>query len=306
MSASSTPSLRSLKAFHAVVTLGSVAAAADQLSVTQPAISHLLRALEAATGLKLFQKSGRQLQLSEDGRLYFEEISNGLHVLQELENSAEAIRSARVGHVRLVCQPVAADYFLPGFIAEFSHRHPDIQITLEVAERHRALPLLEAGIVDLALIAGPTPKQFVVKGLIRSEATCIIPSDWESKLPRNAVFADLHGYPAIALCSDSPFRQMLERKIDYDEGQPVARIQVRTQSTAAGLVKKGVGLAIVDRWVVETNHDGLQEIRITPPIKWDHSILCSNRNTPSTAAAILIADLLEYAARRALSETESE
>jgi len=295
MKTAASPSLRCLKAFHAVVTLGSVSAAADQLSVTQPAISHLLRTLEATTGLKLFQKSGRQLQLSEDGRLYFEEIANGLHVLQELENSADAIRSARLGHVRLVCQPVAADHFIPGFLAAFANRHPDIQITLEVAERHRALPLLESGAVDLGLIAGPIPDQFQSLGAIRSEATCIIPAAWAEELPASASVDYLLERPFIALCSDSPFRQMLERTMEHGSRIPSARIQVRTQSAAAALVRRGAGYAIVDKWVADANNEGLSEIRLSPDLGWEHAAIARRRSSLSTAATTFVEELLSEA-----------
>ena len=93
--------IRALEAFHAVVTLGSVAAAADHLSVTQPAVSHMLKSLAEATQLTLFRKLGRRLVLTEDGQIFFDDVSSALAVLSGLKASAQSIRSAKSGNVRL-------------------------------------------------------------------------------------------------------------------------------------------------------------------------------------------------------------
>lgn len=296
----SNPSMRSLEAFYAVVTLGSLAAAAEHLFVTQPAVSHLLRALEKSTGLVLFMKHGRRLELSEDGKLFFNEVANGIHVLGELRNSAEAIRSAKRGHIRIVAIPVAADHLLPEFLGAFSERNPGVRITLEVAEKHRALIMLESGAVELALVAQNSSPNFRTHCELKSHAVLIAPQDWK---PTNGAavnagsgkrdaggmpkirLAAIGDEPFVALNTGSPFRQLLDSYMQSSGLSLSIRVQTRTQSTLAALVATGAGVGLIDEIVAHKLAPSVNIYRTDADLAWTFQLLSRSGGTLSTAAA---------------------
>jgi LysR family transcriptional regulator, glycine cleavage system transcriptional activator len=133
---SRTPPLPALKAFAALVQCGTVAAAAETLSLTQGAVGHQIRALEAFVGQALVTRDGRRMQLTEAGRIY------GYQVRQALDDIAEATerlshRSERVsvqdGHVRLAVLPSLAQGWLLPRLGRFRRMHPGIRLTLEAS-----------------------------------------------------------------------------------------------------------------------------------------------------------------------------
>lgn len=149
-----TPPLPALKAFSALVECGSVAAAAELLSLTQGAVNHQIRALEEFVGQPLVTRRGRRMQLTEPGRVY------GYQVRQALDDIAEATgrltqrperMSDHEGHVRLAVLPSFAQGWLLPRLTRFRRLHPGIRLTLEAS---MSLAELGRGKVEAAIRFG--------------------------------------------------------------------------------------------------------------------------------------------------------
>ncbi len=277
-------SLRAIHAFHAVVTLGSVAAAAEQLNVTQPAISHLLKSLEAWTNLTLFRKIGRRLELTEDGQVFFGDVASALPIISNLQESAEAIRNAKRGHVRIVAIPVVSEYLLPAMLGRFMRDNPYVEITLEVADTHRALTLLEAGTVDLALVSGVRDKTHMVHADLSTRSVLIVPTDWRAGSAFPVELTSIRSEPFIALNTGSPFRYALDQHLARANLSIKIRAQVRTQSAIAGLVASGVGIGIVDQIVAARPIEGIRALAFEPALRWSFNLVSRRSGTLSTSA----------------------
>jgi LysR family glycine cleavage system transcriptional activator len=117
-----------LRAFEAVIRLGSVRAAADELFVTQSAVSHLLRQLEKTLGVSLFESGGRRLRPTEAGERLALGLRDGfLRIHAAVEHVSSHRRSRRIN---LACMPsVAIRWLVPKMIA-FRQLHPDIHMRL--------------------------------------------------------------------------------------------------------------------------------------------------------------------------------
>jgi DNA-binding transcriptional LysR family regulator len=281
---SQSPSIRALEAFHAVVTLGSTAAAAEQLSITQPAITHLIRSLEDGTGLKLFRKQGRRLVLTGDGELYFEEVNRGLGALSVLKDSAAAIRSANQGHVRIVTVPMVADYLLGKAIATFREANPGLRISIEVTSQHSALVMLEARRADLAFLPEVPPEAYRNLGEMRSRAALIVPAAEAESANKSSALDILRKRDLITLNSGSPFRYAVDKYL-REAGIPVqAGIEVATQSLIAQLVSLGSGVAIVDCEVARHHSHNVGVVELDPPLDWRVSLIARCNGRLSTAA----------------------
>ena len=151
---SRTPPLPALKAFAALVECGSVAAAAEALSLTQGAVGHQIRALEDFVGQSLMSRQGRRMHLTEAGRIY------GYQVRQALDDIAEATErltqgaeraTEQTGHVRLAVLPSFAQGWLLPRLARFRRLHPGIRLTLEAS---MSLVELGRGKVEAAIRFG--------------------------------------------------------------------------------------------------------------------------------------------------------
>ena len=102
---------RQIEAFRAAVALGSVTEAASALSVTQPAVSRLLADLEAELGFALFERIGRGVRATRQGRLLYEEVERSYIGLQAVRKRAALIRRGRAGSLRIAVMPAFAEAF---------------------------------------------------------------------------------------------------------------------------------------------------------------------------------------------------
>jgi DNA-binding transcriptional LysR family regulator len=141
-----------LRVLVAVARHGSVTAAARELNYAQPSVSHHLARLEAETGVKLIQRAGRGIRLTEAGRLLADRAAEVLGRLDAAENELAAQAGLRAGRVRLAAFPSALGTIVPAAAAMLRAEHPHMDLRLTEAEPPEALRMLRAGYVDVALV----------------------------------------------------------------------------------------------------------------------------------------------------------
>jgi DNA-binding transcriptional LysR family regulator len=147
-----------LTTFGAVAELGSVRAAAQQLSVTESAVSAALAALQRQLGTALLERVGRGVRLTPAGVSYARYAHRILGLLEQ--GALAAIAEAEPGHgtLRVAAVTSAGEFLLPPLLASFRAQHPDVGLDLEVAPRDRVWELLRRHAVDLA-VAGRPPSE---------------------------------------------------------------------------------------------------------------------------------------------------
>ena len=122
------PSIPALLAFEAVARLGSATAAAQDLSVTQSAISRQLKTLEEQIGAQLLARQGRTLVLTPAGRSYVEQVRDVLNRLGSASVAAGA--NAEGGPLNLAILPAFGMHWLAPRLADFAHAHPQVTVNL--------------------------------------------------------------------------------------------------------------------------------------------------------------------------------
>jgi DNA-binding transcriptional LysR family regulator len=141
-----------LRVLVAVARYGSVTAAARALNYAQPSVSHHLARLEAETGIKLIQRAGRGIRLTDAGRLLAERAAEVIGRLDAAENELAAYTGLRAGRLRLAAFPSALGTIVPAAAAMLRGKQPSIDLRLTEAEPPEALRMLRAGYVDVALV----------------------------------------------------------------------------------------------------------------------------------------------------------
>jgi DNA-binding transcriptional LysR family regulator len=141
-----------LRVLVAVARYGSVTAAARALNYAQPSVSHHLARLEAETGIKLIQRAGRGIRLTDAGRLLAERAAEVIGRLDAAENELAAYTGLRAGRLRLAAFPSALGTIVPAAAAKLRGHQPTVDLRLTEAEPPEALRMLRAGYVDVALV----------------------------------------------------------------------------------------------------------------------------------------------------------
>jgi DNA-binding transcriptional LysR family regulator len=141
-----------LRVLVAVARYGSVTAAARALNYAQPSVSHHLARLEAETGIKLIQRAGRGIRLTDAGRLLAERAAEVIGRLDAAENELAAYTGLRAGRLRLAAFASALGTIVPAAAAMLRGHQPGVDLRLTQAEPPEALRMLRAGYVDVALV----------------------------------------------------------------------------------------------------------------------------------------------------------
>lgn len=147
-------SFRQLAAFHAVARLGSVSLAADEMHLTQPAVSIQIGALEESAGAPLLQRSGRGIRLTEAGELLAGYAGRILDLWREAGEEMATLQGVFSGTLR-VGAVTTAEYLLPPILVNFAHEHPKVKVKLQVGNRDEIVRLLTGQEIDVAVMGRP-------------------------------------------------------------------------------------------------------------------------------------------------------
>ena len=170
--------LNQLRSFLAVADSGSVRAAAEELVVTQAAVSASITALQKSLGVALVTPDGRGLRLTDAGAAYARYARRILGLLDEAGRAAAAAADPERGELRIAAVTTAAEQIVPAILGGFRRRHPQTGVRLEAGNRDRVRSLLDRHQVDLVLGGRPEPGwDVVVHGVRRHELVVVAAPD---------------------------------------------------------------------------------------------------------------------------------
>src|SRR5918992_1494857 len=141
--------VKRMRVLREVATERSFSAAAEKLGYTQSAVSQQIAALEREAGAVLIERNPRGIRLTDAGEALVRHTEGILARLSDAEEELEAIAGLRGGRLRLGSFPTAGATLMPQAIAEFSARHPGVELSLVEADPPESLPRLRAGELDL-------------------------------------------------------------------------------------------------------------------------------------------------------------
>jgi DNA-binding transcriptional LysR family regulator len=237
-------SLRHMKAFMALATLRNFTRAAESCSLTQSAFSALVSNLENDLGVKLFARNTRNVDLTAEGQVFLEIVSQ---LLPETERALEQMKDyvqLRKGRVNLAALPSIASSILPPLIARFGREFPGIEVAVRDVASTVCVEMVRNRQVDFALGAAVAPHADLTIETLATDTFWFICLDRHRLAGRKRLaVADVIEEPVIGFEPNSSVRQHLDAAI-YPR-QWVRSHQVNSLSTAAGFVAAGLGVTIV-------------------------------------------------------------
>lgn len=165
-----------LQNFLAIIEYGSARAAAEHLSVTESAVSASLAALHREVGTALLERSGRGLRLTEAGAVFARYARQILGLIDEGIAATRSGEAAERGRIRLGAVATAGEYLVPGLLASFRQRHPQVEVTLLVGVRDRVFTLLGDHQLDVVIGGRPLPGHGLVTRATRANSLIVVSS----------------------------------------------------------------------------------------------------------------------------------
>ena len=253
--------MRQLKVFLAVTSHLSYTKAADELHLTQPAVSMQIKQLEDTLGLPLFEQLGKRIHITAAGQ---EMLHYSRAILRQLEEIGEVftqLRGLEGGTLRLSA-PSTANQFVAGFLAEFNRRYPLINYNFKIANRKGLLEQLDNNDSDLVIMGKPPETaELISERFMDNPLVLIAPPDHPLTKRKNIRLSEIMVNKFVVREPDSGTRIAMERffrehSITLQFTMEMASNEAVKQAVAAGL---GLGLASVHTLEMELN---LKRLRI--------------------------------------------
>ncbi len=269
---------------------GSASAAAETLYITQPAVSRLLSDLEESIGFSLFERQGRGLVPTADGKRLYQTVERVYLGLGLVEEVASSIREGELGKLRVGALPVYAGGLLAEQAGKFIAANPGIRIELESADRDDLLSGLQNGRFDLVVSTLPVDNNWYKEiKLGRREAVCILPPNHVLSKNDRIELNKLNKYGFVGLSGANPFRQVINQMVKMAGGTLHEVAAARTQRAVGIMVGAHAGISIVDPDVCQYLDPTLVTSRpLEPPIKWEFGMIYPAKITLSIAATKFI------------------
>ncbi|MFO8151966.1 LysR family transcriptional regulator [Thioalkalivibrio sp.] len=239
--------LRQLQVFEAVARLGSFSRAAEEIHVTQPAVSKQIRQLQQEVGLPLLEQIGRQVCLTDAGRELLATCSDWLDTWNRFEQSIADLKGLKQGRLRIAVV-TTAKYFMPRVLGPFCDRYPGIEVALEVINRNRLLERLGHNADDLYVMGVP-PEGWEIESqpLLENNLVVVAPRTHRFVGRRRIPFTQLADETFIAREEGSGTRITVERVFAEKGIHFKVRMELGSNEAIKQAIAGGLGLAVLSQ-----------------------------------------------------------
>ncbi len=246
---------RRLQVFHTVADVLSFTKAAEQLHMTQPAVTFQVRQLEEHFSARLFDRTHNRISLTEAGRLVDDYARRILELYSEMERAVGEMTGDVSGHVVVGASTTIAEYLLPSLLGEFSARFPELNISLKVSNTDGVVDMVDRNTIDLGIVEAPVESGNLEIEVCRmDELVVIVPPDHPLTAHYSVSPVQLQDYPFVSREEGSGTREVFH---DYlrDHGVHIERINttldLASPEAIKGAVEAGIGISVVSRTILD-------------------------------------------------------
>lgn len=255
-------SLRSLLIFRTVAETGSFTKAAQELYITQSAVSHTIRELEEVTGMVLFDRLSRRIELTANGRMLLHESAGLLAASEQLEKRIADPQAQ--APIQIVSSITIACFWLPDILGKLEKLLPGVKICVNVVSAAEALLILQKGGAELAFVEGARPQPPFSSRCFAEYSLKIVcrPGYWDTK--KTMALNDFCREKLLLREPQSAIRNTLDSQL-FLRGYTVSPTWQSVNSTALlEAARAGLGIAVLPEDLVneELRSGALEEIRV--------------------------------------------
>ena len=258
------------RVFYMVAKCGSLTRAAEELYISQPAVSQSIKQLENQLGVSLFNRTHRGMELSaQGGKVIFYKIEEALGLFNEAELMLSQINSSATGTIRIGASDTIFEHVLADKIVEFRREYPAVKIELISDYSPQALERLKAGEIDVAFVNLPmqVDDALILYGNFKPLTDVFIVGDkYASLAEKPLALTELKKYPLVTLGKDTVATKSLNAFLSSVGIDLSPSIEVGSFELMKRLVSKGMGIGIMPKEYAEKElAEGALKILETEP-----------------------------------------
>ena len=259
------------KVFYTVAKCGSLTKAAEELYISQPAVSQAIKQLESQLGGKLFNRTHKGMQLSETGgKQIFSKIEQALKLFEEAESTYSEIKDTATGVVRICASDTVSTHLLIPFVKKYHEKYPNVNLILQNGTSSETIEYLKNKKGDIGFVNLPIDDTNInLQSAVTQLHDTFVASDKFSELFNKEVdLKTLQDYPLLMLELSTATRQAI---VSFAHSQGVhlhPEIELASLELMTELAKNGIGIACIPREFVkkELENGSLKEIKTSPAL----------------------------------------
>jgi LysR family hydrogen peroxide-inducible transcriptional activator len=295
------PELRHLRCFVAAAETGSLRAAARRLDLAQPTITEHIQKLEALLGFAVFDRVGRSIVLTEQGRLL---LPRAQQAVRTVETVAEGIREsidAGVGRLTVGAIPTMSPYLLPPVLSRLRHEYPNCEIVVFEDLTEVLLDRLDDHTIEAAVLSPPIDHPRIACETLGAERMLVIaPENANLHDAGEVTLGQLRTLPRISLSEMHCLGSQIESFCGRRDLNRQVSCNATQLDTVFELVRLGLGVSLVPAMAVR-NHkaEGLRSIPLKRDAPRRYIGLATKNGRTTSLLADRFAALLELEVRQA-------
>jgi molybdate transport repressor ModE-like protein len=272
-----------LHLFTAVLAHGSITAAATAVNLSLAAASARLKALEAATGTRLLERSKAGAVPNDAGRALARHAHRVLAELESLHVDMASFGHGLRGTLRLLCNTAAMSEALPRRIGAFLSTTPNLDVDVQELPSEAVVDALRRGTADLGIVADHVDTSgLIVQAWLDDRLVVLLPGRWAFGRRRSVAYGELLDHPLVGLPRDSGLSRFLAAQASRSGRVPHHRVRLGGFDAVAQLVAAGAGAAVMpERAATRFRDPHTRVLRLSDPWAQRQLLICM---TPQGAA----------------------
>jgi DNA-binding transcriptional LysR family regulator len=283
---------RQLEIFHAVMRSGTITGAASFLGISQPAVSKAMRAIEQSLGFKLLRPIKGRLYPTPEAQRLLPDADRIMSELSAFERLTGEVKTGGTSLVRVVASSSSATALLPAAAATFQKANPAVRISSHLLPAREVAEAVAAGEADFGLTLSPVQLPGLTVRTLGAAKMVFIAPLGHPLLERETITpSDLGPHPLISFGRETHFGQLLDQAFESAGERRQIGLQVTMSLVAACYVQRGLGVALVDSFALNTGLAGLAWRPFTPPVVLPVTLMSQGNHLLSRHANGLVSSI---------------
>lgn len=259
------------KVFYTVAKCGSLTKAAEELYISQPAVSQAIKQLEKQLGGPLFNRTHKGMELTDTGgKQIFAHVEQALKLFEQAERKYSELKDTATGIVRVCASDTLLVKYLLPYIKQYHEKYPDVNLILLHCNSAQTIDLLKSKKGDVGFVNLPVDDSDInlISNVMQLHDTFVANEKFSELFDKKIDLKMLQDYPLLMLDLSTATRQAI---VSYAHSQSIhlhPEIEFGSLELMAEIAKIGMGIACVPREFVkkELEEGSLKEIKTTPSL----------------------------------------
>lgn len=281
------------KIFYTVAKYKHMTKASNELHISQPAISQSIKKLETQLGGTLFLRSNKGMELTEEGKMFYQYIKGALELINNAENEFTSFKDLSKGEIKIGCSTTLTKLILLDTIKKFHNTYPNININITNDLTSNLITDLKLGKLDFVIFNKSNIKEtnLNLEKLKELKQGFIYNPEFYNNEVNN--FEQLNRLPLILQKEDSNSRKLLNYITQENNVKLIPKIEVVSQDLIIELTTLGLGIGFTIIDLAKQKNHKLKELNINKNIPPINIFLATNKNISLTFASKTFINILK-------------